>query len=92
LQFNSKQIFWHARSKKHQDISRLAVQVFGHRPSTYTYRLFVLLKIGADRCVSFPPLRCLLRRRTIRHAPKPVNTFCEKNRHFRKQNLQTFDL
>ncbi|MBP4051171.1 hypothetical protein J9978_16955, partial [Chromobacterium violaceum] len=56
-------------------------------PSTYTYRLFVLLKSSADRCVvitgtvSFPLFRSLrqLRRRTIRPDPEPVNTFCEKN-------------
>ncbi|WP_220468592.1 hypothetical protein, partial [Chromobacterium violaceum] len=55
-------------------------------PSTYTYRLFVLLKSSADRCVvitgtvSFPLFRSLrqLRRRNIRPDPEPVNTFREK--------------
>ncbi|MBW7566512.1 hypothetical protein KIF53_08305, partial [Chromobacterium subtsugae] len=51
-----------------------------------TYRLFCLLKSGADRCVvitgtvSFPLFRSLrqLRRRTIRPGPTPVNTFRHK--------------
>ncbi|MBW7565247.1 hypothetical protein KIF53_04595, partial [Chromobacterium subtsugae] len=63
-------------------------------PNTYTYRLFCLLKSGADRCVvitgivSFPPFRSLrqLRRRTIPPGPAPVNTLLAKNQ---KNSSQT---
>ncbi|MEN2426916.1 hypothetical protein AA0N74_12790, partial [Chromobacterium vaccinii] len=65
-------------------------------PSTYTYRLFVLLKSSAIRrvvitgTVSFPLFRSLrqLRRRTI-PAPSPsVNRFFEKTWRFLQKNKQ----
>ncbi|MFC3531842.1 hypothetical protein ACFOLG_06540, partial [Vogesella facilis] len=54
----------------------LAVQVSG-LPGTYTYRLFGLLKSGAD----FVSLRRQLMERTIRSRFHLVNTFFYKNRH-----------
>ncbi|MBP4051172.1 hypothetical protein J9978_16960, partial [Chromobacterium violaceum] len=63
---------------------------------TYTYRLFVLLKSSAGRCVvitgtvSFPLFRSLrqLRRRTIPAPPPSVNSFFEKNGRFSRRTMQ----
>ena len=61
-------------------------------PSTHTYRLFCFLKSGAGRCVSFPSLRCLLRRRTIRPQPNLVNTLFSKYALFLQISSQSIDL
>ncbi len=60
-------------------------------PSTHTYRLFCFLKSGAGRCVSFPSLRCLLRRRTIPPHPTLVNAFLLKNGNNSQDQFYTFD-